>query len=100
MGWGITLNRTHVTACKQALIVWLGFVAAGLILGARLGPRPDEIAFMILLPLPLIALYALGCLALGLLRILWPVRRNGHPHPRSLLRLFAQTHQRIRDRSG
>jgi Sec-independent protein secretion pathway component TatC len=97
MGWGITLNQHHVANCKRILIAWLGFVAFGLILGARLGPRPDEIAFMLLLPLPLIALYALGCLALGLLRLLWPVRRDWHTRP--VLRLFAQAHQRIRDRS-
>ena len=98
MGWGITLNQHNVANCKRILIAWLGFVAFGLILGARLGPRPDEIAFMLLLPLPLIALYALGCLALGLLRLLWPVRRdNGSALGNR--RLLPQTHQRIRDRS-
>lgn len=94
MGWGITLNKTHVTQLKRALIVWLGFVACGLIFGAHLKPRPDEIAFMILLPIPFVAVYAVGCLALAILRILWPIRRDWHTRP--VLRLFSQAHQRIR----
>lgn len=98
MGWGITLNQHHVANCKRILIAWLGFVAFGLILGARLGPRPDEIAFMLILPLPLVALYALGCLLLGLLRILWPVRRH-HWSALWSRRLLAQTHQRVGNRS-
>lgn len=97
MGWGIGLNWTHVTACKRILMAWLGFVVFGLILGAHLQPRPDEIVFMLFVPLPLIALYALGCLALGYLRLLWPIRRH-NPWP-LVHRRLPQAHQRIRHRS-
>lgn len=100
----IGLNKTQVATCRRLLILWGGFVAFGLILGASLKPRPDEIAFMVLLPLPAIILYAVISLIAATLRVLlWPQRRqNWHrwkvpvvERPR-----LPQRHGRIRHRSG
>jgi hypothetical protein len=95
MGWGIKLNTTQLLAAKRALIVWLGFVSFGLVMGAGLNPRPDEIVFMVLLPVPLLILYALASLAVGMLRLLWPVWRYDGWLPLARRRLLAQSHQRV-----
>ena len=95
MGWGIKLNTTQLLAAKRALIVWLGFVTFGLVMGAGLNPRPDEIVFMVLLPVPLVALYALASIAIAILRLLWPVRRDDGWLALARRGLLAQTHQRV-----
>lgn len=69
MQWAISLNPQHVAGLKKALGLWLGFVAFGLVLGAGLGPRPDEIAFMVLLPLPFVAAYATWCFLVACLKL-------------------------------
>lgn len=98
MGWAISLNRAHVSGLKKALGLWLGFVGFGLIAGAALGPRPDEIAFMVMLPLPFIAAYAAYCLGLAILKaLLWPVRDGHRTTP--LNSRLAERHGRIGNRS-
>ncbi len=68
MSWGVRLNRPHVLLWRRWLCLWLGFVAFGLAVGPK--ARPDEIAFVTLLPLGVLALYAAGNLALVWLRAL------------------------------
>lgn len=73
MGIKITVNEPHVVALKRALAGWLAFVGFGLIVGASKNPRPDEILFMITLPLIVIIPYAIWSVAIAALRVYWPV---------------------------
>lgn len=70
--WGIGINWAHVAVWRRVLITYLGFVGFCLIAGAHLKPRPDEIAFMLVLPLWVIVPYTAGCLFLGTAK-LWLV---------------------------
>lgn len=94
MTWGFGLNWPHVTLWRRLFMAWLVFVAFGLVLGWRFGPRPDEVAFMLVLPLLVVLPYAVGCLGLAVLRLLW-----ASAHRRAFVwrhrRLLAQAHQRI-----
>lgn len=78
MAWGVSINRPHLLLWRRLAVGWLAYVGVGLVLGAALKPRPDEVAFVLTLPLVVIVPYALGCLALaGLKAYLWPIRFQG-----------------------
>ena len=70
MGWGISVNHSHVAACGRYLLAWVAFVAFGVVLGWGLNPRLDEVAFMLALPLVVLLPYAAFCLLLPWLRLL------------------------------
>ena len=92
MAWRVGVRRTHVALWRRWLGLWLAFVAFGLVAGAHLKPRPDEIAFVLALPLAVVVPYAVGCLGLVALRAwLWPLR---------WLRFRLSPHQRIGKRPG
>lgn len=75
-GWRISINRAHVALWRRCLLGWIGFVGFALIAGAHLKPRMDEVLVVFFLPFWLVLLpYAIGCLALALVRLLWPARR-------------------------
>ncbi len=77
-GWAIGINWTHVALWRRGLIGWFGLVGFALVAGAHLGPRPDEVLVVCLMPLLVIVPYAAGCLLLALLRLsldLWQHRR-------------------------
>lgn len=67
--WGIGINWDHVRVWQGWLISWLVFVGVALVLGWRLGPRPDEVAVAVFLPLLVLIPYVLGCLLLAVLRL-------------------------------
>lgn len=53
---------------------WLAFVVFGLIVGWHLKPRPDEVLFVLTLPLWLVLLpYGVFCLGAAVLKVLWPI---------------------------
>lgn len=67
--WGIGINWAHVAVWRRFAYLWLGYVGLGLVAGAHLGPRPDEIAFVLLLPLAVVVPYGLACLGLVALKL-------------------------------
>ncbi len=72
MSWGVEVNRPHVLLWARWGVAWLLYVAVGLVVGWQLKPRPDEITFVLFLPLAVLVPYAAACLILGLLRTwLW-----------------------------
>ena len=78
MSWQLQLNHAHVARWRRYVIWWLAYVAAGLLFGWHLGPRPDEVAFVLALPLAVIVPYGLFCLGAAYLRAyLWPVGGDG-----------------------
>lgn len=59
------------------MLQWLVFVGIAVVLGWRLNPRFDEIAFVgIGVPALATLAYAGGCLILASLRLLWPICRD------------------------
>ena len=75
MGWRVSINRQHVRLWRGYAIAWAAFVAFGLVAGWRLGPRPDEVLFVLLAPpLAILTVYAAGCLGLAVLRSLRLIR--------------------------
>ena len=70
MGWGITLNRTHVELWKRLAACWLVYVAVGLLLGWHLKPRLDEFLFVLLIPLAVAAPWAILSLAGAWLKLI------------------------------
>lgn len=71
MAWGVRLNQDHVRLWRGYLLAWLAFVGFGLVIGAHLKPRPDEVAFMLVLPLAVLVPYASLCFVGAVLRSLW-----------------------------
>lgn len=69
--WGIGINWDHVALWRGWLVHWLIFVGCILVLGWHLGPRSDEVAFVLALPLWILVPYALLCLLLAAVRVLW-----------------------------
>ena len=72
MAWTIKINRPHARLWRRYLMAWLAFVAFGLVIGAYLKPRADEIIFMVTLPLAIVVPYALLCLGVAAVRSLLP----------------------------
>lgn len=73
----VGLNRPHLALWGRLALLWLMYVGFCLVAGWHLKPRPDEVAFVLLLPLPFVVLYALGCLVLaGIKAWSWPVRHK------------------------
>lgn len=68
--WGIGINWGHVALWRRWLIQWLIFVGVAVVLGWHLGPRPDEVAAAVFLPMLVLVPYALGCLMLVVVRVL------------------------------
>ena len=100
MGWGIRINWGHVAIWRRLAILWLGYVGVGLLVGWKLGPRLDEIAFLLLLPLaPLAAWIALSFLW-ALLRLWLDRGKAGLPVVGRKRRLAAQPHQRVTGGAG
>lgn len=67
--WGIRINWEHVALWKRGLMGWFGLMAFALVAGAHLGPRPDEVLFVVCLPAVVLLPYAAFCAALALLRL-------------------------------
>lgn len=73
----ISINRSHLSLWAKVLTLWFLFVGAGLIIGAPLHPRQDEVAFMLLLPLLFLAPYIGWCLLVALAKTwLGPIGRH------------------------
>ena len=72
--WRIQIDKAHVTLWLRWLKAWLALVAFALVFGWHLKPRVDEVVFMLLVPVGVVGLYALGCLAVATLKTLWAVR--------------------------
>lgn len=68
MAWKVEINRPHARLWGVYLGVWLAFVGCGLVLGAHLKPRADEVAFVLALPLAVLLPYALLCLGLAFMK--------------------------------
>lgn len=77
--WGIGINWAHVAVWRRFVYLWLGYVGLGIVAGAHLGPRPDEIAFVLLLPLAVVVPYALVCLGLAALKLRLVDLERRHP---------------------
>jgi hypothetical protein len=72
----LRLDPSHVATCARWYIVWLVWVGLALVLGARLGPRTDEIYFAVVtLPLTAFAIYVALSFVVALAKVLWPARR-------------------------
>lgn len=61
----IKLNWTHVRLWRGYFLGWLAFVAFGVVIGWRLNPRSDEIAFMLAIPFLVVVPYAALCLLIA-----------------------------------
>lgn len=95
----LTLNRDHVTFWKRICVAWIAFVAFGIVAGWRHGPRADEIALMLVLPLAIFIPYVALNLIVILVRALWPIRRHGRWSLRSLLIGRFTRNQTLRDKT-
>jgi len=72
----LRLHPSHVATCARWYIVWLVWVGLALVLGARLGPRTDEIYFAVVtLPLTAFAIYVALTFAVVLVKVLWLARK-------------------------
>jgi len=71
--WRIQIDKQHVMLWLRWLKAWLAFVGVALVFGWHLKPRMDEVVFILLLPVPVVAVYALGCLAIAALKALWTI---------------------------
>lgn len=92
MAWGVSINRPHLALWRRLVVGWLAYVGIGLVLGAHLKPRPDEVVFVLALPVLVIVPYAIGCLAVAGLRTwLRPVRLD---------RVRAVLHARLQSKQG
>lgn len=69
MGLDISLNKPHAVLWGRFARWWLAYVAVGLILGWRLGPRLDEFLFVLFLPLVIAVPWAILSLALAWLKL-------------------------------
>lgn len=69
MAWGVRLNRPHVRLWQGLAVLWGAFVLFGLVVGAHLRPRMDEIVIVALLPLAVLIPYAVLSFLLTLLRV-------------------------------
>ncbi len=87
MGWGISINRDHVTLWRRWAVAWVAFVVCGLVFGWRLGPRADEIAFVLALPLAILVPWGAWCFLAAGAQALWPGRPTQHRWPRQKVAL-------------
>ena len=67
--WTISLNKPHVALLGRFVRWWLSYWVTCLVIGFWLRPGLDEVVYLLLLPVPLIAAYAVGCLGLAALRV-------------------------------
>lgn len=77
MRWKLKLDRQHLLLWCRFAIYWLCYVIAGLIAGWHLKPRMDEVIFVLLLPVLIVATYAAACFVAAALKVwLWPIGRH------------------------
>lgn len=95
MGWGISINWGHVAIWRRLAILWCGYVCVGLLLGWGLGPRRDEVVFLLLLPLAPLAAWVAVSFLWALLRLRLDRGKAWWPVIGRKRRLAAQPHQSI-----
>lgn len=76
MAWGVELNRPHLRLWGRLAVGWALFVGFGLVAGAHLKPRADEITFMLALPLAVVIPYVLVSFVGVTIRSLWLAPRG------------------------
>lgn len=101
MRWRISLNWDHVYLWIGLGFCWLAFIGFALVAGAHHKPRLDEVTVVLLLPLGLLVPYALGCIFLAVLRLLWPPRNTDVEAPKRVDVVGAASNARlVADRGG
>lgn len=96
---GIGIDWDHVRLWRRRLLGWAAFVAFLVVAGWGLGPRPDEVLFvLVVVPLAVLIPYVAGCLGLALLR-LWLVGEK-HGRPGRVAGIFHVTYGRPRGGAG
>ena len=96
---GISIDWDYVRLWRGRLIAWAAFVAFLVAAGWHLGPRPDEVLFvLVVVPLTVLIPYVAVCLALAYLR-LWLVGEH-HGAPGRVAGIFHITHGRLRAGAG
>lgn len=90
----ITLNRPHMFKWLRWLYAWFVYVIIALIAGWHLKPRPDEIQFVVLLPLVVIVPWAILSLLAAVCQSLWPKRFEGRLRSRRIASLEADKQTR------
>jgi hypothetical protein len=70
----IEFNVDHVRVVLRWFWRWVGFVALALVLGWHLGPRIDEVVFVLfVVPAAALAAYVALCFAIAVLKSLLPI---------------------------
>jgi hypothetical protein len=70
----IEFNVDHVRVVLRLFWRWVWFVALALILGWHLGPRVDEVLFVLfVVPALALAAYIAFCFAVAATKSLWPL---------------------------
>jgi hypothetical protein len=64
----VTLNPSQVARLVRFVVWWALYVVFCLVVGPA--ARPDEVLFVIALPVPIIAVYAAFCLAAAYIRVM------------------------------
>jgi hypothetical protein len=70
----ITLNRPHMLEWVRWLVVYLIYVALGLIFGWHLKPRMDEFLTVLFLPLAVLIPWIVLSLLVAAVKSLWTIR--------------------------